>query len=646
MTRLIQTALSVLFATTSTKACTTMIAGRHVLNEADGSPILIHSADCDVCDTRVGLVLSKKVTDKEDYKVYSSKPDFPRQNTDRAYIYKDGDDLDWVIKNKVMSHEHEVPQINGETNAMFESVYPLINEHGLVFGESTCTTPNILPTLGRWQKSGNGLFCVKELIRVASERCETAECAIETMAHHAMTFGFEGEGAFSGESVTVADTEGNAWIFHVLQDYSTHNSAIWAAQRIPDGHIAAIGNSFSIDILPDEPTNTHKFSNNVRSEAIAAGLWDGKGEFSFRKAYRDTGAKGFKAYAYIRMHWIYSVVAPSQKVPIDVNKEFQEMPFSVPVDRKISIAEFINVFRTPYTGQPYDLTKGVLAGPFGNPHRVEKGASKVMGEFTRAISILRTSYATAGLPYKKNPAVFYGTDTPITSVFTTFLAKTLKESKGKSLKESAKLYSKTYQVGDKSKFSFKSAWWNFDLVANFVQLNFQNMTGEIVTPAVDFWQNKMIEAVLADDEFKYRDISKFDPIGLDTYDTSDEDLLDLNLGLDNEHHNKISKDTMYVKKLQDSVVGYWTEMFYLLVMRYNDGYLNFLPNFNKTAPMGVAIGYPKEYLEEIHFSKKWIYAHSFNDVCNSAPAPPKSTSLNSQVGSQKLLRNLHAIHHN
>ena len=80
-----------------------------------------------------------------------------------------------------MSKDGEVPQVEGKSNAMWESVYPLINEHGLVFGESTCTTPKQFPTGGRWQGDGNGLFCIKSLIRIAAQRCSTVKCAIDGM---------------------------------------------------------------------------------------------------------------------------------------------------------------------------------------------------------------------------------------------------------------------------------------------------------------------------------------------------------------------------------------------------------------------------------------------------------------------------------
>ena len=48
----------------------------------------------------------------------------------------------------------------------------------------------------------------------------------------------------SAESLAVIDTR-EAWVFHILPD-DTGKSAIWTAQRVPEGHAAVIANMFVI----------------------------------------------------------------------------------------------------------------------------------------------------------------------------------------------------------------------------------------------------------------------------------------------------------------------------------------------------------------------------------------------------------------
>ena len=82
----------------------------------------------------------------------------------------------------------------------------------------------------------------------------------------------KGEG---GETLTVVD-KNEAWVFHVLGD-DTGSSAVWAAQRVPDDHVAAIANQVSEDgilflfllhhtpILPYQSITSHHVSTLTTS---------------------------------------------------------------------------------------------------------------------------------------------------------------------------------------------------------------------------------------------------------------------------------------------------------------------------------------------------------------------------------------------
>lgn len=48
----------------------------------------------------------------------------------------------------------------------------------------------------------------------------------------------------AGEALTIADRH-ESWMFHILAD-DTGRSAVWAAQRVPEGHVSACANQFVI----------------------------------------------------------------------------------------------------------------------------------------------------------------------------------------------------------------------------------------------------------------------------------------------------------------------------------------------------------------------------------------------------------------
>lgn len=79
--------------------------------------------------------------------------------------------------------------------------------------------------------------------RLALERTTNAVDAIKLMGRLAVSMGYYaadwggGDGSLGegGEALTVIDPH-EAWVFHVLSD-DTGTSAVWVAQRVPQGHV-------------------------------------------------------------------------------------------------------------------------------------------------------------------------------------------------------------------------------------------------------------------------------------------------------------------------------------------------------------------------------------------------------------------------
>ncbi|KAF4665305.1 hypothetical protein FOZ61_011030 [Perkinsus olseni] len=539
-----------------TWACTTVAVSKEA--SSTGVAMLAHSADCFICDSRVALVPARDHQEGEEHEVFGINQPYPRAYNRRAAIY-----LPPAGKNftEPSARIPEVPRTYG----MWESNYPLMNEEGLTVGESS-TSSKVPGGFGvdladpKTGQYGEAKFSIKELIRVGLERCTTAECAIREMGATAEKYGFYPESVGAGESLTVADTKGSAWVFDISHD-STGKSAIWAAQRVPAGHVAAIANQYTIkEIKEDEPDN-YMFSPNVKSEALKLGLWDGKSPFSFVGAYGVNTVK--PSYTSIRLWAIFNLVAPNSGLEFNIDPF--ELPFSVPAEKSITREDLMNIFRTNYEDTPFDMTNGILAGVYHNPYRIEggDGLTQVPGEFARGISIPRTTYSMLGYPDPANPVVFYGTDQPSSSVFVPFLAKTLKEASANDLEGSKKLYSSYYQLGNRADFSTArdSAWWAFDFVSNWMNMNYQNMSEQYVKPAIAEWQPKMIAAADA-------------------------------------------ATTTEAMDAQSSVVKAWWDLSDKLVVRYNDGYYS----FPESDPEKVFyMGYPADYLAQIGFNKDYIY---------------------------------------
>ena len=93
-------------------------------------------------------------------------------------------------------------------------------------------------------EGGKAAIEVREMSKIALERCTTAKEAVLLMGSLAEQYGFyaadwsggdasKGEG---GEALTVVDKT-EAWVFHVIAD-DTGASAVWAAQRVKDDHVS------------------------------------------------------------------------------------------------------------------------------------------------------------------------------------------------------------------------------------------------------------------------------------------------------------------------------------------------------------------------------------------------------------------------
>lgn len=300
-------------------ACTSIMVGKRA--STDGSVITSHT-----CDSWYRTWMQ------------SVPPaEYPRDTV--VSIWKGRMHTEYPASRDGMKETIKIPQAK-RTFRYLDTAYPCLNQHQLAMGE---TTYSGLDTL----VNPDGVFMIEELQRIAMERCRTAREAITLMGKLIKEYGY-GDG---GECLTIADPK-EVWIFEVQGEGKGNKGGVWAAQRIPDDHIAVSANVSRIGRIDFKDKENFMWSDNVKSVAKKMGLWDGKSEFSFWKAYsKHNYLKEPKNYS-VRELYIMQQLAPSA----GFNAQMGELPVSVKPDHKVSVQEVSRLLGSYYEGTPQNLS--------------------------------------------------------------------------------------------------------------------------------------------------------------------------------------------------------------------------------------------------------------------------------------------------
>jgi len=342
----------------------------------------------------------------------------------------------------------------------------LMNEHQLAISETTFD--------GRLElQNKEGLLHYWDLMRLALERARTAREAIEVMTSLVEEYGYRS----TGETFSIADTE-EAWILEMIGPGPGRKGAIWVAVRVPDGYVACHANKARIGEFPlDDPDNC-LYSPDVISFAVEKGYYDpASGEpFRFCDAYCPATPRN-KRYADARVWSLFRRAAPSAKLSPDYHRGVEgaePYPLWIKPDRKLSTADVFSLMRDHYEGTEFDMTKGVDAGPFGCPVRFRPITWKVGDAeyaWERPISTQQTGFSFVSqsrswLPDAVGGVLWYGVDDTYTSCYFPLYccATDVPES---------------FATGSLATFSWDSAWWVFNVVANYANLRYSEMAEEI-----------------------------------------------------------------------------------------------------------------------------------------------------------------------
>lgn len=504
-----------------------------------------HTNDCADCDFRLGVVPRRKNRDGT-RAVAPARFAYPRYiGDDRGTTFTADYVTDKQYPWEATKPAGFIPEVES-TLSYVDGSYPLINEHQVALGESTCSARLVnIPIFD----GGKALFDISDLARVALERARTAREAIRIMGQLGEQYGYygaewKGPDAYgeAGESLTVADGK-EVWIFHMLPD-DTGAGAVWAAQRVPDGHVAVVANEFIIkEIDLDDPEN-FMASANVHEVAIRNKFWDPKSgkPFNFRKSYMYSAFHVHQEYADRRNWRVLSMVAPSRH--FTSNMTLDDLPFSVKPDKKLTVHEVFRINRDHYEGTAFDLTKGLAAGPFGNPNRYDPSYMSgapinllLAGNFERAISIHRTAYSTvtqsrAWLPDPVGGKVWFGNSQPHATCYIPVYG-------------AATEVAKELTRGSLYKWDPQSAWWAFSAVGNWMERAYMWISQDVRFAQYEQETQLLKEAAAIESEAAK--VFESDPA------------------------KAVEMVTKYGVDAGSRVVKTWYDLFFLLVAKYKDG---------------------------------------------------------------------------
>ncbi len=267
------------------------------------------------------------------------------------------------------SEVHYIPQAS-----YTYGVVGLMNEHQLSIVETTWGGREEL-------RNPEGWLDYFTLMELALQRATTAREAIAVMDQLVQEYGYNE----TGESFAVCDKD-EAWIMELIGKGKDRKGAVWVALRVPDDCISAYANSSRIRRFPQARKADKKlgfcvvpdecmYSADVISFAREMGYYDGEDkDFSFREAYgpmtfSKARACEARVWSFFRHHYDKEVMdsyLPFLRGEFDV---CDEMPLWIKPDAPVSVRDLMNDMRDHYEGTALDMTVDVSAGPWASPYR-------------------------------------------------------------------------------------------------------------------------------------------------------------------------------------------------------------------------------------------------------------------------------------
>ncbi len=422
-------------------ACTNFLVGKDA--STDGSTIISYSADS---YTQYGFLH------------FSPAQDFPKGAKRQVF--------DWETNQPLCT----IDQV--------EHTYQVVgnmNEHQLTIGETTWGGREELEdTLKQGLDYGS-------LMYIALERCKTAREAITCITSLVEKYGY----CSGGETFSIGDPN-EIWLLDMIGKGVGNKGAVWVATRIPDDCICAHANQARITTINFKDKKNWLYSKDVVKFAREKGYFSGKdSEFNFVEAYAPydyLSLYGCEARVWYFFNHFSDSMAQYKDYAFGktfkaTGKAGTPMPLYIKPNRKVSVQDVKECMRDYYQGTELDITQKEAAGPWSSKLRYGKLSFTVDSTtywYERPTATQQTGWSyVAQMRNYTNPLwggiFWFGVDDAQTSLYVPMYSRITKVPecfrKGN---------------GDIITYSPTSAWWAYNIVANWAYTKWSAMLPDIV----------------------------------------------------------------------------------------------------------------------------------------------------------------------
>lgn len=377
------------------------------------------------------------------------------------------------------------------------SVVGNMNENQVTIGETTWGGREDL-----WDTVG---VDYGSLIYIALERSKTAREAIEWMITLVNEFGYASE----GESFSIGDPN-EVWIMDLIGKGPGKKGANWVAVRIPDNAISAHANQARITTLPIgrktkgqlfTPKEKRRLEKKLNCVINNDWMWDKnliafareKGyftgadkDFSFQAAYNPFDFSGLfvceaRVWSFFNhfsddMERYFNYATGATFRSTEGKDAGEHMPLWIIPNRKVSAQDMKECMRDEYKGTPLDITQGTDAGPWNSKLRFGGLGFKLTDPtdttqvtqywYERPTATQQTawSFVAQMRSYNKNGIFWFGVDDAACSCYVPMYS---------CINHIPECFAE--ENGDSYNFSPTSAWWTFNMVANWAYTKYSRM---------------------------------------------------------------------------------------------------------------------------------------------------------------------------